>query len=101
MISALILGLHRVLIGSPARFTTPSQPTIAAAHRLGSANAIVPLEKEFRNAERALFTSLVKTTTSFPPAKSFATNREPTNPDAPEMATRIFFEDEDGELDDA
>jgi|Transcript_9068 hypothetical protein len=91
IISALILGLHRVLIGSPARFTTPSHPTIAAAHLDGSANAIVPPENEFRSAFRALSTSRVNTTTSFPPCNRVATKRVPTNPEAPEIATRSFL----------
>ena len=96
MISALIAGDQRVLIGSPARFTTPSHPEMAAGHRDGSAKAMVPLEKLPRNAARAFSTSRVSTTTSLPPASSFATRRVPTNPLAPEIATRIFPEEEEG-----
>ena len=95
MISALIAGDQRVLIGSPARFTTPSHPEMAAGHRDGSAKAMVPLEKLPRNAARAFSTSRVSTTTSLPPASSFATRRVPTNPLAPEIATRIFPEEEE------
>jgi hypothetical protein len=95
MISALMAGDQRVLMGSPARFTTPSHPTIAADHRDGSANAMVPLEKELRSAARAFSTSRVSTTTSLPPASSFATRRVPTKPLAPEIATRIFPEEEE------
>ena len=94
-ISALIAGDQRVLIGSPARFTTPSHPEMAAGHRDGSAKAMVPLEKLPRNAARAFSTSRVSTTTSLPPASSFATRRVPTNPLAPEIATRIFPEEEE------
>ena len=79
MISALMAGDQRVLIGSPARFTTPVHPGMAAAHWDGSTNVMVPPEKEFRRAARALATSRVRMMTSWLAARSLATRRVPTS----------------------
>ena len=68
-----------MLIGSPARFTTPVHPGMAAAHWDGSTNVMVPPEKEFRRAARALATSRVRIMTSWLAARSLATRRVPTS----------------------
>ena len=64
MISALIAGFQRVLIGSPARLTTPVQPGMAAAHFSGETKVTLPPVMEPRRAMRAALTSRVSTLTS-------------------------------------
>ena len=64
MISALMAGFHRVLIGSPARLTTPVQPGMAAAHFSGETKVTLPPVIDPRRAMRAALTSRVKTLTS-------------------------------------
>ena len=88
MISPLIFGSQRVLIGSPAKFTTCVAPTSPRRHLSWPTNAISPFGREFGDSlPRALSTSRVKIRTSAPCSRSVATSLEPTKPVAPVMAT--------------
>src|SRR5690348_16246734 len=86
-IARLASALQRWSIGAPARWTTASRPSSAAAgagpSSMFQATASTPSKRE-----RARAGSRASTVTSLPCARSSRTSREPTSPVAPVIVTR-------------